>query len=94
MADLATHLAISFAVGSALDLSPADMAYFLSSNLIDLDHILADPIYDPNRSSFVHPLHKNWPIVGLTGGAVNIWLGVGILMHVYIDYLDDSNLKK
>lgn len=94
MARLDVHLAISFAVGSALNLSGEDMAYFLAANLVDIDHLTADPIYDPDRSSFVHPLHQVWPVACLAGGALNIWLGVGMAMHFYIDYLDASNLKK
>lgn len=94
MADLITHFAISFAIGSVLNLSSNDMAYFVGANLVDLDHLLADPIYDPNRSSFVHPLHQNWLPVCLAGGVINIWLGLGMVLHFYIDYLDAVELQR
>lgn len=32
--------------------------------IVDIDHLLADPIYDPNRCSIgFHPLHSAIPIV-------------------------------
>ncbi|NJM51733.1 MAG: hypothetical protein HC843_13420 [Sphingomonadales bacterium] len=33
----------------------------IAANLIDLDHLLATPIFDPNRCSIgFHPLHMLW----------------------------------
>ncbi|MEM1217060.1 MAG: DUF6122 family protein, partial [Bacteroidota bacterium] len=38
---------------------------FLATMLIDLDHLLADPIFDPERCSIgFHPLHS-YPAIGL-----------------------------
>ena len=35
----------------------------VATMLVDLDHLLADPIYDPGRCSIgFHPLHKGWAI--------------------------------
>lgn len=88
MVGLDVHMIISFTVGSALGLTGDDMVYFLASNLVDVDHLTAKPIYDPSRSSFVHPLHKSWAAVCLAGGLINIWLGAGLALHFYVDYLD------
>ena len=34
------------------------------ATLIDLDHLIADPIYDPNRCSVgFHPLHSLVPLI-------------------------------
>lgn len=36
----------------------------LLTMIVDLDHLLADPIYDPNRCSIgFHPLHTTIPIL-------------------------------
>lgn len=62
--------------------------------LIDLDHLLADPIFDPNRCSIgFHPLHTLW------AGAVYVllffipnwkWRAVaaGCSFHLITDTLD------
>lgn len=35
----------------------------LATMVVDLDHLLADPIYDPDRCSIgYHPLHS-WPAI-------------------------------
>jgi len=37
----------------------------IATMLVDLDHLLADPIYDPGRCSIgFHPLHT-WPAISL-----------------------------
>ena len=39
------------------------LAYFvmMTNILVDLDHLFADPIYDPSRCSIgFHPLHQLW----------------------------------
>ena len=62
------------------------------ANLVDLDHFLADPIFDPNRCSIgYHPLHS-WPaqVVWL---ALALWprsrlIGVGVLIHMMLDAID------
>lgn len=60
--------------------------------LIDLDHLLAVPIFDPDRCSInFHPLHTYW--------ALGIYLlllffkktrivGVGLVFHLFTDYID------
>ena len=40
------------------------VAIMLGTMLVDVDHLLADPIYDPERCSIgFHPLHGAVPIV-------------------------------
>lgn len=61
-------------------------------NLVDLDHLLADPLFDPNRCSIgTHPLHSWWAC-GLWV-ALAIWgptrvIGVGLLIHMALDGID------
>jgi len=60
--------------------------------LVDLDHLLANPIFDPNRCSIgFHPLHSYYAI----GVYVVILLipklrviAIGMLIHMGLDYLD------
>jgi hypothetical protein len=62
------------------------------ANLVDLDHLLADPIFDPNRCSVgTHPLHS-WPVLGVWL-ALALWprsrlVGVGVLIHMALDAID------
>jgi hypothetical protein len=63
-----------------------------TANLIDLDHLLADPVFVEGRCSVgFHLLHGYW------AGAVYFLLavisktrliGLGLLIHVLVDSLD------
>lgn len=59
---------------------------------IDLDHLLADPIYAPDRCSIgFHPLHTAPAMV--VYGALTIprptrLLGIGLLIHIGLDLID------
>lgn len=60
--------------------------------LIDLDHLLADPIYDPGRCSVgFHPLHTWLPIalyVVLLAHPKTRLIGIGLCLHIVLDALD------
>ena len=64
----------------------------VATMLIDLDHLLADPIYDPNRCSIgFHPLHTAWAIgvyMVLLLPAKTRVLGIGLLIHILLDAVD------
>jgi len=66
----------------------------LAANLIDLDHLLADPIFDPNRCSIgFHPLHGGEAAIAyvLMLGVPKWWvraLGLGALWHLAVDWSD------
>ena len=56
---------------------------------VDLDHILADPIFDPNRCSInIHPLHS-WPAIVVYLGCLlspNLRIvALGLLIHMVLD---------
>ncbi|MCP4347657.1 MAG: hypothetical protein GY795_19300 [Desulfobacterales bacterium] len=64
----------------------------VSTMIVDLDHLLADPVYDPARCSIgFHPLHSYISIcayiimAAIPGLRI---LGVGLLIHMGLDYLD------
>ena len=92
------HILLHFAVpGTVAGLAFRDKwltswLIMLSAMIIDLDHLLANPIFDPNRCSIgFHPLHST--------GALIIYpllllvprlrlLGIGLLIHIGLDALD------
>lgn len=64
----------------------------LAAMLIDLDHLLATPTFDPNRCSInFHFLHQYWAIflyvVFLFIKPIRI-LGIGLLIHIVADSID------
>jgi len=60
--------------------------------IVDLDHLLADPIYDPNRCSIgYHPLHSYPAILFylvLTMIPKTRLIGLGLMIHMVLDGLD------
>lgn len=63
-----------------------------STILVDLDHLLADPIFDPSRCSIgFHPLHS-CPAIGiyflLLFPRQTRVVAVGLLFHMLTDYQD------
>lgn len=64
----------------------------VSTMLVDLDHLLADPEYDPDRCSIgTHPLHSA-PAIGVYALAA-LWsrlrlVAVGLLIHMALDGID------
>lgn len=64
----------------------------LATMLIDLDHLVATPIFDPNRCSInFHPLHSYIAIgiylIMLLPKKTRI-LGLGLSIHILADYVD------
>ncbi len=67
----------------------------MSTMLVDLDHLLATPIYDPKRCSIgYHPLHTVFPIIFYAAlcfiprpFAVRL-VGIGLLIHMGLDSID------
>jgi hypothetical protein len=60
--------------------------------IVDLDHLLADPVFNPNRCSIgFHPLHS-YPAIAvyiLLAAAIRTRLaGIGLLIHMALDGLD------
>ena len=64
----------------------------LATMLVDLDHLLANPIYDPARCSIgFHPLHTA-PAIALYAVLAlpqkTRLIGLGLLIHMGLDGLD------
>jgi len=64
----------------------------LLTMLIDLDHLLADPIFDPQRCSIgFHYLHSNIAIIAyviLLFFKKTRIMAIGLVMHIATDLLD------
>lgn len=69
-------------------------AYFImiSTMLVDIDHLLANPVYDPGRCSICfHPLHGFLPIAlyfSLCFIPKLRYVGIGLVIHMALDSLD------
>lgn len=67
-------------------------ALMIAGLLIDIDHLLADPIYDAERCSIgFHPLHTPIPIVLYTLLLLHPKtraFGVGLCLHILLDGAD------
>ena len=64
----------------------------LATMLIDIDHLLADPVYDPGRCSIgFHPLH-HYPLIAVYAGLAIFpktrLVGIGLLLHMLLDGID------
>ncbi|WP_460189201.1 DUF6122 family protein [Urechidicola sp. KH5] len=64
----------------------------VTTMLVDLDHLWANPIFDPNRCSIgFHPLHS-YPaiamyLIGLIQKKTRI-VAIGLLLHMFADWMD------
>jgi hypothetical protein len=64
----------------------------LATMLVDLDHLLATPVYDPLRCSIgFHPLHGLLPIAVYALMCLPMRsriFGIGLLIHMALDAID------
>ena len=67
-------------------------ATILATMLVDIDHLMAEPVYDPGRCSIgFHPLHQ-YPAIAAYG-LLLIWprlrlIAIGLLTHMALDGMD------
>lgn len=94
MLHISLHLVVPLVVVGLFFKKDWKMAYFimLSTMLVDLDHLLANPIYDPNRCSIgFHPLHQPWFIAFyfiLSFYPKTRFIGIGLVIHMVLDAID------
>ncbi|MDC0071716.1 DUF6122 family protein [Gammaproteobacteria bacterium] len=94
MLHISLHLVVPLAVVGLFFKKDWKIAYFimLFTMLVDLDHLLANPIYDPNRCSIgFHPLHQPWFIAFyfiLSFYPKTRFIGVGLVIHMVLDAID------
>lgn len=90
------HFLVPFALGWLIWRDKWKLAglVILSTMLIDFDHLLTDPIFDPDRCSIgFHPLHTGWAAIGYVALLlVRKWwvraIGLGCLLHLAVDGAD------
>jgi len=94
MFHLALHFVIPAIVVGLFFRQRWQMAYLLlmATMLVDLDHLLANPIYDAGRCSIgFHPLHQPW-FIGLyivfCLAPKTRLIGVGLMIHMVLDSID------
>ena len=96
--DRMVHIALHFLVPALVvgvffrDRWRAAYLAMIATMLVDIDHALADPIYDPGRCSIgFHPLHEPWLFV-VYGAMCFVpgtrFLGIGLLIHMGLDAVD------
>ena len=60
--------------------------------IVDLDHLLANPAFDPERCSInFHPLHSYWAIGVYFTGIIykkTRWIATGLVLHMITDLID------
>ena len=94
MYHLALHFAVPAVVVGLTYRNNWKIAYLLmiASMLVDIDHLLANPVYDPGRCSIgFHPLHEIWFIalyVTLCFLPKVRIVGIGLVIHMALDAID------
>ena len=98
MLRIVTHLILHFAMPAAIarvfyrDRFVQAFLIMIATMLVDLDHIFANPVFDPNRCSIgFHPLHQ-YPLIALYV-VLAAWtktrlIGIGLLIHMLLDGVD------
>jgi len=88
------HFLVPIAIGFLFFKEQRLKAIFilLAAIVIDVDHLIADPIFDSNRCSVgFHPLHSYWAIslyfTALFFKKTRIF-GIGLLIHIIADLTD------
>lgn len=95
------HIALHFAVPAVAARAAFREAFWRAWGvmaavmIVDLDHLLANPIFDPDRCSIgFHPLHSVLAIGAygllavLPESRILRWAGIGLLIHMGLDALD------
>ena len=94
MIHLILHFTLPLIVALVFFGDKVKIAYLIliATMLVDLDHLLATPIYDPERCSIAfHPLHSFWAIglyLALCFPKQTRLVGVGLMIHMALDSLD------
>ena len=67
----------------------------LATMLVDVDHVFADPLFDPNRCGIgFHPLHTEYAIAVYVLGVAFVkhytirLIFIGLLFHMITDFID------
>lgn len=91
---LALHVLVPMAIALLFFRSQWRRAWLImvATMLVDLDHLLADPIFQADRCSIgFHPLHTYTAITGYL--LMSLWsptrlVGIGLVIHMALDASD------
>ncbi|WP_411031541.1 DUF6122 family protein [Spongiimicrobium sp. 3-5] len=88
------HILVPIAIGLAFykEYRTKAILILLLGIVIDIDHLLASPIFDPDRCSInFHPLHTYWAIalyLLLLAFRKTRIIGIALLIHIFADFVD------
>lgn len=94
MTHIALHFIVPFFIAFCFFRKRWKTAYLIliTTMLVDVDHLLANPIYDPGRCSIgFHPLHQMWAVALYTGLCFfpkTRLVGLGLTLHMVLDSID------
>ena len=94
MLHLALHFIVPLLIAFLFFKENWKLSYLImiATMLVDLDHLLAGPIYDANRCSIgFHPLHQHWFIgiyLLMSFFSKTRIIAVGLIIHMALDALD------
>ena len=94
MLHIASHFIAPFLIAFLFFKKTWKLSYLImmATMLVDLDHLLASPIYDANRCSIgFHPLHQYWLIgiyLAMSFFSKTRLIGVGLTTHMILDAFD------
>ena len=94
MLHLVLHFAVPALVTASFFRSAWQKSYLLmmATMVVDVDHLLANPIYDPGRCSIgFHPLHEPlvFPVyLALCLVPATRFVGIGLCIHMALDAID------
>ena len=94
MLHIALHFLVPALIAAIFFKKDWKSAYLImiGTMLVDLDHLLASPIYDPSRCSIgFHPLHQPWFIIlylALCFSPKTRYAGTGLVTHMILDAID------
>lgn len=89
---LVLHAAVPWAAARLWQRPLAALLWMWAGMVVDVDHLLATPVYAPNRCSITHhPLHH--PLLWGVYAALALWpktrwFGVGLCIHMALDTID------
>ena len=94
MLHIILHFLIPAIVAGVFFRSSWKYAYvaMIATMLVDLDHLIAKPMYDPGRCSIgFHPLHQPWLVIlylALCFAPRTRLVGIGLTIHMWLDAID------
>lgn len=94
MVHFVSHVVVSAVIAKILNFDSEQLKCFVGANLIDIDHIFDGKMCDDTEEggTFNNNLfHQIWPATITAGAIVDPYIGAGLALHFYLDYLDVKN---